>query len=147
MKASDNFLKTCTVWLSEISVYRLRICEMKKKLQNPEHTSANEHVNEKVVFMLQKIQIALNKLSHTEQAIIYILHENVYATSYNPQLQKQFFLEGEEELFDNMKNSYNLYIELQKTFNSYLKEGSSPSYSKKLFYFPVIQPTSDHLLN
>lgn len=116
MKLNDTFLQTCMCWLTEISVHRYRIIKMRKQLSKLKPEPANDAVSVKYSSLVQGVQIALNKLDATESRIIYSMQKNTNWKMYCASIEDEFTMNSEEDLFENMKMSYNLLIELQRAF-------------------------------
>lgn len=123
MKPTVNFVQDCMCWLTEISVYTNRIHKMQLQMQaiKPKITEATK---ENFVLMMQRIDICSRKINITERRIIHVIKQQT--NSYIPPAEKKFSIESEDELFDEMKYAYNLFIEMQRTFNYYLKEYRLP---------------------
>ena len=137
METTENFLQNCLYWHTEISIYRCRIDEIKKQLQYLKPKAVNTGVHKKYISLIQDIQNVLAKLTSTEVTIINVIRENIHAPSHPQLLQIKGTVNSEDELFENMKACYSLFINLQQSFNYYVKESSVSQTRSRVVEFPV----------
>ena len=110
-------------WLTEISGYTNRINKMRKQVQALKFRSDVSATNEAHALIQLNIQITSRKLNTIEHSIIHTIKENTNHVNYSWATETKLAVTNEEELYENMKYGYELFIDLQQSFNMLLKEG------------------------
>lgn len=144
MKTSENILCNCLFWHTEISMYRLRISEMKRQMQSlKSRLTGEESTNKTHALIMQRIQIAFNKLHLVETKIIYMIKKQTNNTSSVTLEATKHSMENEDDLFENMKYCYNLFIDLQKSMYVYFKERTAVKQVSKVIQLASIKGLQD----
>ena len=126
MKNNDNFLQNCMIWLTDISMYRCQINQLKKQLHSMKSQIEYEKSSETYTTIIQGIHIALSGLNSTEASILYVIKDNTPSSTVLPFSTKICYEATEDEMFENMKGNYTRFVDLQKSLNNYLKENTAP---------------------
>jgi hypothetical protein len=135
MKTTDNFLQCCMGWQTDLSVQRSRINKLQKQLKSMEANFATFDEEERYYAIQRNIQFAIRKTNVLENKIIHTIKLLSCSANYVPLTETEFAVTNEEELFDDMKNNSNDFIELQNKFFNYIKESEvSTRTSNKLYH-------------
>jgi hypothetical protein len=87
----------------------------------------HEQAHQKTSSIMKAVHVVLNKLNSTESKILLKIQENSNFPFSEALPGTVLKVCTEDELFENMKSSYSLYIDLHRSFNRYLKEVSEPA--------------------
>lgn len=118
--------KECMNWLNEVQLFRRGLEQSKEALNQMVIEYGKSDDNDKINNFYQRIQEVGSGLRATEERILCSLnngkmfwrgpYENISSSASRPN-------DG-NELFDLMKDNYNLLIELQRSINCFLSSKS-----------------------
>lgn len=137
METSENFLQNCLYWHTEISIYRCRINQIRKQLQQLKPKLVSGSTYKKYTSVVQDIHEAFRMLKSSESSVMSVIRKNINfpAPPTAPQINTN--VEREDDLFLAMKNCYSLFIHLQQSFNYFLNEVSMLKTKSKVVEFPA----------
>jgi hypothetical protein len=137
METSENFLQNCLYWHTEISIYRCRINQIRKQLQQLKPKLVSGTTYKKYTSVVQDVHEALTMLKNTESCVMGVIRKNINFPASPTAGQLNSHIDSEDDLFLAMKNCYNLFIHLQQSFNYLLNEITMLKTKSKVVEFPA----------
>ena len=120
MKTTDNTLANCMLWMTDISVHRIRINTMHIQLQQQKNRFTIDGNYERFIELSQKITACTHRLQQIEFKVMHTL-KKLTNELYKPAPIRWTSIENETELFDNMILANTLVVNLQKEIHQAFK--------------------------